>query len=69
MDLHAQFIAEAKQRLAELGWTQEELAKKIGVAQPNVAAILSGKHKPTLATVERVAKALGCSATLKLLPK
>jgi len=65
-DLHAQFCAEARQRLADLGWTQEQLAKRLGLAQPNVAAILSGKHKPTLATVEKVAKALDCSATLKL---
>jgi transcriptional regulator with XRE-family HTH domain len=65
-DLHAQFCAEARQRLADLGWTQEQLAQRLGLKQPNVAAILSGKHKPTLATVQKVAKALNCSTTLKL---
>lgn len=66
MNLHAQFLSETKQRLAELGWTQERLAKELGLKQPNVAAILSGRHKPTLATVERIAKALNCSTTLRL---
>ena len=55
-----------EQRLAELGWTQEKLAKRLGLKQPNVAAILSGRHKPTLATVQRVAEALNCTTTLKL---
>lgn len=39
--------------------TQEELAKKAGVTQTTIARIESGINNPTIATVNRVAGALG----------
>jgi len=68
-ELHAQFIAEVRARLAELGTSQEQLAKKLGLKQPNIARMLAGEHCPTLATVTKIATALNCRATLKLLGK
>lgn len=39
--------------------TQEELAKKAGVNQATIARLESGMSNPTMATVSRVASALG----------
>lgn len=39
--------------------TQEELAKKAGVTQNTIARLESGTSNPTIATIARVAKALG----------
>lgn len=40
--------------------SQSEVAASAGMAQPNLARILSGKFDPKLSTVERLAGALGC---------
>lgn len=49
-------------RIAELrkekGMTQVQLAKKCGMAQPNIAAIEAGKNSTTIDVLERIAKAL-----------
>ena len=66
-ELHAQFVKDVRARVTELGITQAELAQKL--KQPNVARLLAGEHCPTLETVTRIAKALNCVATLKLLKK
>jgi DNA-binding XRE family transcriptional regulator len=39
--------------------TQEQLAKKAGVTQNTIARLESGTNNPTIATVSRVASALG----------
>lgn len=39
--------------------SQAEVAGAAGMAQPNLARILSGKFDPKLSTVERLARALG----------
>lgn len=39
--------------------SQAEVALAAGMAQPNLARILSGKFDPKLSTVERLARALG----------
>jgi DNA-binding XRE family transcriptional regulator len=45
------------QRLAA-GLTQEELARLAGVRQETICRLESGKHSPTVRTVERIEKAL-----------
>jgi DNA-binding XRE family transcriptional regulator len=42
------------------GLTQEELAKRIGCTQAYISQIEQPDSRPTLGTVQRVAKALGC---------
>ena len=53
---------------AAAGLTQEELAKRIGTTQSAIARLESGKgkHSPSLATVQKYARALGCRLELHL---
>jgi len=40
------------------GLTQEELAASVGMMRSNISRIEAAKHRPTLDTMERIAKAL-----------
>jgi ribosome-binding protein aMBF1 (putative translation factor) len=41
------------------GLTQEELARKMGTTQPVVARLESGRTRPSMRTLERLAEAIG----------
>jgi len=41
------------------GLTQEELARKMGTTQPVVARLESGRSRPSMRTLERLAQATG----------
>jgi transcriptional regulator with XRE-family HTH domain len=49
--------------------TQAELAEKMGTSQSTIARLESGKAKPTLATLRRLAKATGMRLKISLEPK
>lgn len=53
---------------AVVGVTQEELAKRMGTTQSVIARLESGKgkHSPTLATLQKYARALGCRLEVHL---
>lgn len=51
----AQRVREAREKQ---GLTQEDLAKKSGIARPNIARLEKGFHTPTLATLQRIARTL-----------
>src|SRR5574340_254773 len=53
---------------AEAGFTQAELAQRIGTTQSAVARMESaiGKHSPSIATLKRYASALGYRLQLRL---
>lgn len=55
----------AGRRIASLrrarGWSQEELARRIGVSRAGVGAIETGRTVPSVTTALRLAQALGCS--------
>jgi transcriptional regulator with XRE-family HTH domain len=63
----AEVEAEARLQLAELvyntrhtaGLTQVELARRVGTTQTAISAIENGERLPTVATLSRVAHALG----------
>lgn len=44
---------------AERGWTQEDLARRLGVSRQAVNAIETGKHGPSLDLAFRIAAAFG----------
>ena len=45
-------------RRAELGLTQEQLAKRMGTSHSAISRIESGQHRTSVATLERLAQAL-----------
>jgi DNA-binding XRE family transcriptional regulator len=58
----ADLVSEAQQirRLRQqAGLTQEALAKRAGLARPNLVRVESGRYRPSLETLERIARALG----------
>ena len=42
------------------GLSQEELAKKSGISQEAISVLERGGGNPTMRTLERLARALGC---------
>lgn len=52
------------------GITLNKLAEKIGISQPSISGIATGKQKPSFDTIEALAAALGVSpAELFAAPK
>jgi transcriptional regulator with XRE-family HTH domain len=53
---------------AAAGISQSEVAERMGTTQSAVARLESGrgKHSPSLATLRKYARALGCSLDLRL---
>lgn len=52
---------EIKRRLQQLKMTQKRFGEVAKLSQSMVSYILSGKRSPRLATMKRIAKALGCT--------
>ncbi|MCR4418613.1 MAG: helix-turn-helix transcriptional regulator [Clostridia bacterium] len=48
--------------------TQEELAKRAGVPQSVIARLESGRHLPSLRSVQKIARKLGLHVRLDLVP-
>ena len=51
------------------GLTQEKLAELVGTRQSGIARLESGRSKPSIAFLEKVAKALDADLIVKLSPK
>lgn len=50
-----------KVRLAEMGWSQKDLAIHTGIAESTISAILNGSRPyPSVRTLNKMATALGC---------
>jgi transcriptional regulator with XRE-family HTH domain len=49
--------------------TQAELAERMGTSQSTIARLESGKAKPSLSTLRRLAKATGTQLKITLEPK
>jgi DNA-binding XRE family transcriptional regulator len=54
---------EIKTRREKLGLSQIQLAEKAGISQSHVCRLETGIHVPTAVTIERIAKALGTTAS------
>ncbi len=52
-----------------LRMTQKQLAKRIGLPQSYIAKLESGKTSPSLNTLEKIFRNLGCSLSLILVPE
>lgn len=53
---------------ARAGITQAELALRMGTTQSAIARLESGKRTPSIDTVQRYARAIGCRAVVRLEP-
>src|SRR5271165_3496262 len=51
------------------GLTQKELARKMGTTQPVVARLESGRTRPSMRTLERLAKATGSRLLIRFEPR
>lgn len=62
------FLDEFLKARAAAGITQAEIAERIGTTQSAIARLESGrgKHSPSLATLQKYARALGCRLELRL---
>ena len=62
----ASAVIEARNRA---GLTQEELARRMGTTQPVVARLESGGTRPSMRTLERLAKATGSRLLISFQPR
>ncbi len=51
---------------ARAGLTQGEVAARMGTTQSTVARLESGRRQPSLRTVQRYARAVGCRAVVRI---
>jgi transcriptional regulator with XRE-family HTH domain len=63
------FLDEVLKARAESGLTQAEVAERIGTTQSAIARLESAeaKHSPSIATLQKYAKALGYTVQVKLI--
>jgi DNA-binding XRE family transcriptional regulator len=52
----------------QAGISQTELARRVGVKQPAIARLEAGDHDPSLATLARLAQALGMEFHIDITP-
>jgi transcriptional regulator with XRE-family HTH domain len=62
------FLDELFKARAAAGLTQAEVAERVGTSQSAIARLESAerKHSPSIATLQRYAKALGCRLEIRL---
>ena len=61
--LSERFGARVRDLREQRSLTQTDLAKLIGMRQPDLCDLEKGRHSPTLSTIERIAKALHVAAS------
>jgi transcriptional regulator with XRE-family HTH domain len=68
LDEEFAFLDEFLKARSSAGITQAEVAERIGTTQSAIARLESGngKHSPSLATLQKYARALGCRLELRL---
>jgi len=68
LDEEFSFLDEFLKARSAAGVTQAEIAARIGTTQSAIARLESGrgKHSPSLATLQKYARALGCRLELRL---
>ena len=59
-------VIDARNRV---GLTQQQLARKMGTTQPVIARLESGRARPSMRTLERVAKATESQLQIRFAPR
>ena len=57
--IYGAFVSNVRERMAELGLSQKDVAERLGVTQSYVSQILSGHRRPGLDSLEEFAEVLG----------
>src|SRR5271165_6174496 len=62
------YLDEVLKARSQAGLTQAEVAARIGTTQSTIARLESAqaRHSPSIATLQRYAKALGCKVQIRL---
>lgn len=68
VNLHTVFLQNVRRRMSELGMTQRDLAKSMGVTEAYVSRLLAGKNVPSLEMPGRLAPHLGTTPLYLLTP-
>ena len=67
LEMRADLIAALREHIQKRGWTQSEAAKKLGITQPRISALMKGAWRDLRADMLIVlAVRLGLRPTLKL---
>ena len=69
MDLRKIFMDNLRLRLDEKGWSQRELARRLGVSSAAVSHLFTGNRQPGLSTIESIARVLDVSPLELLIPR
>ncbi len=62
------WLANSWPRVSGASLTQEEVAAHMGTTKSAVSRLEGGKHSPSVATLDRYAKAVGCEVEIRLVP-
>lgn len=69
LELEYQVASQMLKARARAGLTQDAVAERMGTTKSAVSRLESaGKHAPSLATLKRYARAVGCELQVKLVP-
>ncbi|MDP9295313.1 MAG: helix-turn-helix transcriptional regulator [Actinomycetota bacterium] len=60
-----QFVREARRRA---GLTQDQLAARVGLSQPTIARIESGRHSPSFERLTSLVRAAGFDLVVNVVP-
>ncbi len=66
LELEFSIITQVIQKRLDKGMTQKQLAEKIGTKQSAIARLEAGNTNPSIAFLEKVAKALGGTLRISL---
>ncbi len=67
LETEAQIMHEMVKARLEAGMTQKQLSEKTGINQSNLSRIENGDGNPSVATLERIASALGKKVSISFL--
>lgn len=69
LELEYEVASQMLRARARAGLTQDAVAERMGTTKSAISRLESaGKHAPSLATLKRYAKAVGCELKVKLVP-
>ena len=70
LELEYQVAGQMLQARSRAGLTQDAVAERMGTTKSAISRLESaGKHAPSLATLKRYARAVGCELQVKLIPQ